>query len=134
MRGLGFEEKMARLLEIGKKCKKSYLVDGASGGATFKGEICSLDKPFVLTVFSQTGSWPLNFTPNGDSGGQMEGHFESGPCSVTGSGPYTVSLGSDGSGMIEWSYNTTSSCPVGSKQKTVTSKLPLKPAPDLACP
>ena len=131
-----FREKMAKLLKIGEECKKtSYRAEGSSGGASFKGDICSLDKPFTIDVDSITGKWPMNFTPESDSAGTMEGTFSSNGCTLTGGGPYTVSIGENGSGTITFTYNSTASCPgVPSEVTSKTSTLPLKPAPELSCP
>ena len=131
-----FREKMAKLLKIGEECKKtSYRAEGSSGGASFKGDICSLDKPFTIDVDSITGKWPMNFTPESDSAGTMEGTFSSNGCTLTGGGPYTVSIGENGSGTITFTYNSTASCPgVPSEVTSKTTTLPLKPAPELSCP
>ena len=130
----GFAEKAERLGEIGSKCKKSYRVKGSSDGASFTGDICSLDKPFVLNVDSITGSWPMKFTPDSETGGQMEGTFSAGSFTQSGGGPYTVTLNEDGSGTIKFTYNATATSPAGSRSTSRTSTLPLKPAPDLSCP
>ena len=132
----GLKDKMNRLQDIGHKCKKkSYHVEGSSGGATFKGDICALDRPFTINVDSITGKWPMNFTPESESAGHMEGTFSSNGCTLSGGGPYTVSIGEEGSGTITFTYNSTASCPgVPSRATSKTSTLPLKPAPDLACP
>jgi hypothetical protein len=132
----GSRDKMNRLLDIGGKCKKkSYRVEGSSGGASFKGDICSLDKPFTINVDSVTGKWPMNFTPEGEATGHMEGNFSSNGCTLTGGGPYNVSIGEEGSGTITFTYNSTASCPgVPSRATSRTSTLPLKPAPELSCP
>jgi hypothetical protein len=131
-----FREKMAKLLKIGEECKKtSYRAEGSSGGASFKGDICNLDKPFTIDVDSITGKWPMNFTPESDSAGTMEGTFSSNGCTLTGGGPYTVSIGENGSGTITFTYNSTASCPgVPSEVTSKTTTLPLKPAPELSCP
>jgi len=131
-----FREKMAKLVKIGEECKKtSYRAEGSSGGASFKGDICSLDKPFTINVDSLTGKWPMNFTPESDSAGQMEGKFSSDGCTLTGGGPYTISIGENGSGTITFTYNSTATCPgVPSSTTSKTSTLPLKPAPEISCP
>ncbi|MBC7898877.1 MAG: hypothetical protein H7070_02390 [Saprospiraceae bacterium] len=131
--GSGSAEKALRLGEIGKKCKKSYRVNGSSGGASFEGEICSLDKPFVLNVDSITGSWPMNFTPDTETSGQMEGTYSGGGCTQSGGGPYTVTLNEDGSGTIQFTFNATATCPTGTHTSSATSKLPLTPASEVSC-
>lgn len=115
----------------------SYRVNGTSQGASFTGEICSLNKQFYLTVNSITGNWPMDFTPNPGNGlsGEMTGTFEGNGCTLTGGGPYSITLNSDGSGTITFTYNSTATCPgLPSKTTSRTQTLPLKPAPDLSCP
>jgi len=112
---------------------KSYHVEGGSNGARFKGDICDLNKPFTINVDSITGKWPMNFTPASDSAGSMEGTFSSNGCTLTGGGPYTISIGENGSGTITFTYNSTATCPAGSTTTSRTSTLPLKPAPELKC-
>jgi hypothetical protein len=129
----GFREKWNRLLDLGKKCMKSYHVEGSSNGASFKGDICALNKPFTINVDSVTGKWPMNFTPESESAGTMEGTFSSNGCTLSGGGPYTVELNEDGSGTITFTYNSTATCPAGSTTTSRRSVLPLKPAPDLKC-
>jgi hypothetical protein len=51
-----FDANAAKLYKIASECQKPYHVEGASEGASFKGDICSLNKPFVVNVDSQTGS------------------------------------------------------------------------------
>ena len=113
---------------------RSYRVNGGSGGATFKGEICSLDKPFILTVDSITGSWPMKFTPQSETSGQIEGTYSASGCTQSGGGPYTVTLNEDGSGTIQLTFNATATCPAGSRTSSATSKVPLIPATDVSCP
>jgi len=134
IRSIGYEEKSARVQELGKKCKKSYHAEGSSSGAFFKGDICDVNKPFTINVDSKTGKWPMNFTPANDSSGTMEGTFSSNGCTLTGGGPYTISVGEDGSGTITFTYNSTATCPMGSSTTSRTSTIPLKPAPELSCP
>ncbi len=130
----GFREKMARLQELGRKCKKSYRAEGASDGASFKGDICDVNQPFTINVDSITGKWPMHFTPESDTAGRMEGTFSSNGCTLTGGGPYTISIGEDGAGTITFTYNSTATCPFGTTTTSRTSTLPLKPAPELNCP
>jgi len=136
---LGFEpatdtwEKVEKLAKIATECKKSYRVNGSSNGASFSGEICGLDKPFVLNVEAITGSWPMKFTPDSATSGQMEGTFSAGDFTQTGGGPYTITLNEDGSGTIQFTYNATATSPAGSRTSSATSKLPLKPASDVSC-
>jgi hypothetical protein len=113
--------------------RASYRVNGASGGASFTGEICSLDKPFVLTVDSITGTWPMEFTPGDGLSGQMKGTYSSDDCTLTGGGPYSITLDGDGSAKIKFTYNSTAKCPFGSRTTSVTSELPLEPAADSHC-
>lgn len=136
---LGYEpradlsERIKKLVEIGEKCRKAFRVNGQSHSASFKGEICGLDKPFTINVDSKTGSWPMKFTPTSPIAGTMEGSYSSDGCALTGGGPYSVTLNEDGSGTLEFTYNSTAMCPFGSIKTSKTSTLPLTPAPDLFC-
>src|SRR5215510_3072120 len=122
--------KVAKLQKIFDSCpRKSYSASGKSAGASFSGTICSLDKPFEITVVSITGTWPMRFTPNSERAGQMEGSFSSNGCTIAGGGPYTITLAEDGSGTIEFTYNSTATCPAGSRTTSVTTKLSFQPAP-----
>lgn len=132
--GKDFRANWAKLREIGKKCQKSYHAEGSSDGASFKGDICDLNKPFTINVDSITGKWPMEFTPSDESSGQMTGTFSSNGCTLTGGGPYTISIGEDGSGTITFTYNSTATCPYGNRTTSRTTTLPLKAAPELSCP
>jgi hypothetical protein len=112
----------------------AYRVSGISTGVTYSGEICSLDKPFVLSGTFPNGSETLSFTPNNAAGGTVEESGNSGGCTNSGGGSYTVILNEQGPGELQWTDTITSSCPPYSVTKTLTFKLPLNPAPDLSCP
>ena len=134
-KGKDFRANWSKLLELGQKCHKSYHAEGSSDGASFKGDICDVTRPFTIDVDSKTGKWPMNFTPESESAGHFEGTFSSDGCTLTGGGPYTISIGEDGSGTITFTYNSTATCPYGPPRTTSrTSTLPLKPAPEGSCP
>ena len=120
-------------VEFDTKTSRSYRVNGTSDGARFTGEICSLDQPFVLNVDSITGKWPMEFTPGDGVSGQMKGTYSWEDCTLSGGGPYSVTVADDGSGTIRFTYNSTAACKVGSRTTSVTSQLPLVPAEDLDC-
>jgi hypothetical protein len=113
---------------------EAYRVSGLSTGVTYSGEICSLEKPFVLNGTFPNGSETLSFTPSNATGGTVEESGESGGCTNSGGGSYTVTLNEQGSGELQWTDTITSSCPPYSTTKTLTFSLPLIPAPDLSCP
>ena len=83
-------------LEFDTKTSKSYRASGTAPSATFTGEICSLDQPFVVNVDSVTGAWPMHFTPKDGLSGQMTGTYSSDGCTLSGGGPYSVTLNDDG--------------------------------------
>jgi hypothetical protein len=126
--------KIAKLVKIGESCKKSYVVNGVSNEVSFSGEICSLDKPFILNGTFANGSETQSFTPNNATGGTVEESGNSDGCTNSGEGSYTVILNEQGSGELQWTESITSSCPPYSVTNTLTFKLPLNPAPDLSCP
>ena len=120
-------------LDFDTKTAKSYRANGKAPSATFVGEICSLEQPFVVRVDSVTGAWPFHFTPTNGLSGKLTGTYSAGGCTQSGGGPYSVTLNEDGSGTIIFTYNSTAKCPVGSRSTSVTSKLTLVPASDLQC-
>ncbi len=127
-------EKLSKLSKIAKDCAKAFLVSGTSNNVSFTGQICSLDKPFVLNGTFGNGSETQSFTPSSATGGSVEESGNSGGCTQTGAGTYQVTLNDQGSGELQWTETVTASCPPYSSTKTYTFKLPLKPAPDLSCP
>jgi len=120
-------------LEFDTKTAGSYRVKGKSGDASFTGEICSLDQPFVVNVDAITGKWPMQFTPADGTSGQMKGSYSGDDCTLSGGGPYSVRLGDDGSGTLKFTYNSTAKCQFGSRTTSVTTELALVPATDLKC-
>ena len=130
----GFAEKALRLAEIGAKCPAGYTVSGTSGPVTFSGQICSLDKPFVINGTFANGSETQSFTPSSSTGGTVKEQGNSGGCTNSGGGSYTVTLNEQGSRELQWTESITSSCPPYSITNAVTHKLPLKPASGLSCP
>lgn len=120
-------------LEFDTKASRSYRVNGSSHGARFTGEICSLDQPFVITVDSMTGTWPMEFTPSDARSGQFKGTYSWEDCTQSGGGPYSVALEGEGAGTITFTYNSTARCKFGSRTTSATSTVPLIPAEDLQC-
>ncbi len=113
--------------------RNSYRASGKQESATFAGDICNLNTPFEIDVVSITGNWPMKFTPSGEAGGQMEGNYSFGDCTLSGGGPYTVALKEDGTGTLTFTYNSTATCPAGSRTTSKTTTLQLKPATDVKC-
>jgi len=120
-------------LDFDTKTPTSYRARGMTDGATFTGEICSLDKPFVVNVDAITGNWPMEFTPGDTLSGRMKGTYSAGDCTLTGGGPYSVSLDSNGSGTLQFTYRSTATCRAGSRTTSRTQELTLEPAADLQC-
>ena len=54
---------------------ESYRANGKAPNATFVGEICSLEQPFIVRVDSVTGAWPFHFTPKDGLSGQLTGTY-----------------------------------------------------------
>lgn len=130
----GFAEKAQRLGEIGAKCSTSYTASGTSGPVTFSGQICSLDKPFVIDGKFANGSETQSFTPAGSKSGTVQESGNSGGCTQTGGGTYKVTLTDQGPGILEFTETVTGSCPPYSRTKTMTFRVTLTPASGLSCP
>jgi hypothetical protein len=108
---------------------QSYRVSGVSNNVSFSGEICSLEKPFVINgTFPGGGSAATTF-----EGGATTMSGGGGGCTQSGGGNYTVTTNENGSGTITWTSTAVLSCPGVNNKRTVTFTLPLQPAPDLAC-
>jgi hypothetical protein len=120
-------------LDFDTKNARSYRATGTANGASFNGQICSLDQPFVVNVDAITGKWPMEFTPRDGLSGQMTGRYSSGDCTLSGGGPYSARLGDDGSGTLTFTYTSTARCQFGSRTTSVTTELTLVPATDLKC-
>ena len=130
----GFNDKFQKLQEIAKSCPGGYTVSGTSGPVTFSGQICSLEKPFVINGKFGNGSETQSFTPSSSTGGTVKEQGDSGGCSQVGSGTYKVSLNEDGSGTLEFTETVTASCPPFSRTKTYTFSVTLKPESGISCP
>jgi hypothetical protein len=130
----GFNDKFQKLLKIAKSCPAGYTVSGTSGPVTFSGQICSLDKPFVINGEFANGSETQSFTPSSSTGGTVTESGNSGGCTQDGGGTYKVTLNEEGSGEIEFTETVTGHCPPFSATKTVTFKVSLKAASGLSCP
>jgi hypothetical protein len=135
----GFAEKVLQLEEIIRKCSggnnsRHYRVSGQSNNVSFSGEICSLDKPFVLDAKFPGGSAKTSFTPSSAIAGSTTVSGGGGGCNHSGGGTYNVTVKEDGSGTITWTTTDTIACPGFSNSRTATFTLPLQAAPDLACP
>jgi hypothetical protein len=129
-----FRDKVPRLLEIGRKCKRSYRVNGQSNNVSFTAEICNISKPFSIDAKYPGGTAKTTFFPDVEGEGQTTVTGGGGGCTHSGGGDYTVILKDDGSGTLTWTTSDTIECPGFSNSRTATFTLPLQPAPDLSCP
>jgi len=130
----GFIEKLEKLMNIAKSCPGGYTVSGTSGPVTFSGQICSLEKPFVINGKFGNGSETQSFTPSSSTGGTVKEEGNSGGCNQVGSGTYKVTLNEEGSGTLEFTETVTASCPPFTRTKTYTFSVTLKPESGLSCP
>ena len=130
----GFNEKFQKLLNIARDCPGGYTVSGTSGPVTFSGQICSLDKPFVINGTFANGSETQSFTPSSSAGGAVREQGNSGGCTQSGGGTYKITLDDAGSGVLEFTETVTGICGPFSNAKTYTFTLLLKPASGLSCP
>jgi hypothetical protein len=113
---------------------KSYRVAGVSNSVSFTGEICSLDKPFVINATFPGGSAKTSFAPSGAAGGATTVSGGGGGCVHSGGGTYTVTTNADGSATLTWTTTDKLVCPGFSNNRTATFTLPLQPAPEILCP
>jgi len=113
---------------------QAYRVSGESNDVSFSGEICSLEKPFIIDGVFPGGSARTTFTPSNAASGTESMSGEGSGCTQSGSGSYTVTINEDGSGTITWTDSATITCPLFGNSRTATFTLPLQPAPDLSCP
>ena len=132
--GENFRENWAKLEKIGEKCRRPFRAAGTSNNVSFTGEICSLDKQFVLNGKFGNGSETQTFTPGSSMSGTVREAGNSGGCTQSGGGTYKIVLNEQGSGTLEFTETVTGVCGPFSNTKTVTFKVSLQPASDLVCP
>jgi hypothetical protein len=113
---------------------QSYTVSGVSNGVSFSGKICSLSKPFTIDATFPGGTAKTTFTPSSDASGTTSVSGGGGGCVHSGGGNFTVTVNEDKSASITWTTTDKLACPGFSNSRTGTFKLPLQPAPDMACP
>lgn len=113
---------------------QQYTVSEISGPVTFSGQICSLDKPFVIDGTFADGSETQSFTPGSSTGGTVAEAGNLGVCTQAGGGTYNVTLNEQGSGILEFTENITIFCGTFSKTQPITFSVTLKPASGLTCP
>ena len=112
---------------------QQFTVSGTSGPVTFSGQICSLDKPFVINGTFANGSETQKFTPSSSTSGTVQEAGNSGGCTQSGGGTYKIILNEQGSGTLEFTETVTGVCGSFSNTKTVTFKVSLTPASGLSC-
>ena len=132
--GKNSRENWAKLEKLGEKCRRSFRAAGTSNSVTFTGEICSLDKQFVLNGTFGNGSETQTFTPNSGTSGTVQEAGNSGGCTQSGGGTYKIVLNEKGSGTLEFTETVTGVCGPYSNTQTRTFKVSLQPASDLSCP
>ena len=112
---------------------QQYTVSGKSGPVTFSGQICSLNKPFVINGTFANGSETQTFTPGSSTGGTVQEAGNSGGCTQSGGGTYKIALNEQGSGTLEFTETVTGVCGPFSNTKTMTFKVSLQAASGLSC-
>jgi hypothetical protein len=130
----GFNDKFQKLKNIAKSCPGGYTVSGTSGPVTFSGQICSLDKPFVINGKFANGSETQSFTPSSSTSGAVKEQGNSGGCTQSGGGTYKVTMNDAESGVLEFNETVTGICGPYSATKSVAFKVTLTAAPGLSCP
>ncbi len=129
-----FGEKLEKLIKITEGCRKAYRVSSSSNNVSFSGEICGLDKPFIINGTYPGGLAQTSFAPSSVVAGTTTVAGGGGGCEHSGGGTYTVSLKEDGSGTLIWTTSDKIACPGFSNSRTATFTLPLQPTSDLSCP
>ena len=128
-------QKIDKLAKIAAECLGAFRVSGESNSVKFSGQICSLNKPFVIdATFPGNGSAKTSFTPSSVTSGATSVSGGGGECVQSGGGQYNVTIKEDGSGTITWTTTDTLTCPQFSNTRTTTFTLPLQPAPEISCP
>ena len=112
---------------------QQYTVSGTSGPVTFSGQICSLDKQFVINGKFGNGSETQTFTPSSSTSGTVQEAGNSGGCTQSGGGTYKIILNEQGSGTLEFTETVTGVCGAVSNTRTMTFKVSLQPAAGLSC-
>jgi hypothetical protein len=125
-------EKIDKLKKLAAECLGAFRVSGESNGVKFSGQICSLNKPFVIdATFPGSGSAKTSFTPSGPTEGATSVSGGGGECVQSGGGQYSVMIKEDGSGTIKWTTTDTLTCPRFSDTKSGSFTLALQPAPEI---
>lgn len=136
---LGFQvpgdtyQKLERLVEIGKNCKKAYRITGSSNGVNFTGQACGLDKPFLVDATFPGGTAKFTFTPSSPVSGSSKTDAGGSGCTMTGGGEYSLMLSNDGSGKLKLNTTDTVFCQGFSNTRTNNFTLSLQSAPDVKC-
>ena len=127
--------KIDKLAKIAAKCLEAIPRLRGKQWRSFYGEICGLDKPFVIhATFPGGGSAKTTFTPGSIANGTTSVSGGGGGCVQSGEGNYDVAINEDGSGTITWTTNDTLTCTLFFTTKTGSFTLPLQPAPEISCP
>ena len=113
---------------------QAYRVLGESNQVSFSGEICSLEKPFVIDGVFPGGTASTTFTPDNAAGGVTAMSGGGSGCTQSGEGTYTIVSNSDNSLTLQWTDTATLICPGINNNRTATFELPLIPAPEISCP
>ena len=128
-------QKIDKLAKIAAECLGAFRVSGESNGVKFSGQICSLNKPFVIdATFPGSGSAKTSFTPSSVTSGATSVSGGGGECVQSGGGQYNVTIKEDGSGTITWTTTDTLTCPQFSNTRSGSFTLSLQPAPEISCP
>ncbi|TFH33818.1 MAG: hypothetical protein E4G99_10775 [Anaerolineales bacterium] len=78
--------KIAKLVKIGEKCKKSYSISGGAGDFSGTGTICDIEQPWTVTGSGVT----VTFTPSSANGGTYSYSGSMSGFAVSGTGQYAV--------------------------------------------
>jgi hypothetical protein len=108
----------------------SYRVSGTSNGVSFNGEICDVEKGFILDATFPGGTANVNFMADGSTSTEGGGNS----CTMTGAGNYTLVFADDGTGTLKWTTTDKLMCAGGfGNSRTMSFTVTLQPASDVSC-
>ncbi len=91
---------------------RGYRASGSNGPTSYRGVICSLEKPFELTGKHPLFTFPFKFVPSSATAGTASYSASWSVTKATGSGPYTIEGADTDAPRIVWPTQSTLNTPV----------------------